>query len=441
VRLVICGAGGRDFHDFNVLYRDDPTTEVVAFTAAQIPGIDDRCYPASLAGPRYPDGIPIRPEADLEAIVADHDVDEVAFCYSDVAHVDVMHLASRVLATGAGFRLHAPRRTMLTSRVPVVAVVAGRTGSGKSPTSRRVAHLLRGAGLRPVLVRHPMPYGDLASMAVQRFATRDDIDAADPTIEEREEYEAPVREGFVMWAGVDYAAILRGAEAEADVLVWDGGNNDLPFFRPDLTICVVDALRAGDELTHHPGEANLLMADVVVVNKIDAAEPAAVDEVMTHVAERNPSAVVVRAASPVALTDGPPLAGRRVLVVEDGPTITHGGMPHGAGLTAAVAAGADHVVDPRPYAVGSIASTYARHPHVGPVLPAMGYGPEQRADLEATIAATGCDVVVSGTPVDLTRVVAVTPPVRRATYELAELGTPALGELLAPVVDRARSTG
>nr|WP_249420630.1 GTP-binding protein [Rhabdothermincola salaria] len=439
--MVIMGAGGRDFHDFNVLYRDDPDVEVVAFTATQIPGIDDRRYPAALAGPRYPHGIPIRPEAELRDIIEREAVDEVAFCYSDVAHVDVMHLASRVLATGAGFRLHGPRRTMLQARVPVVAVCAVRTGSGKSPVSRRVAHLLEAAGLRTVLVRHPMPYGALEQMAVQRFATLADIDAADPTIEEREEYEAPVREGLVMWAGVDYEAILRGAEEEADVIVWDGGNNDLPFVRPDLLVTVVDPLRAGDELAFHPGEANLVMADVVVVNKIDVATPDDVTTVLAHVEAVNPAATVIRAGSPVTLGEGPELAGRRVLVVEDGPTITHGGMPSGAGLVAARAAGATDVVEPRPFAVGSLVDTYARFPHIGPVLPAMGYDVAQRTDLEATIAAARCDVVVSGTPIDLTRVVRVDAPVRRASYELREVGSPELAEVLVPLVARARAVG
>ncbi|HEU5083124.1 MAG TPA: cyclic 2,3-diphosphoglycerate synthase [Acidimicrobiales bacterium] len=434
-RIVIMGAGGRDFHDFNVAFRHDPATEVIAFTAAQIPGIDDRRYPASLAGPAYPDGIPIVPEARLADLIAAERVDEVVFAYSDVAHVEVMHRASIALAAGADFRLLGPAATMLRSTKPVVAVCAVRTGAGKSQTVRRVARILRDAGRRVALVRHPMPYGDLEAMRVQRFATLADIDAADPTVEEREEYEAPVAAGMVMYAGVDYEEILRRAEQEADVIVWDGGNNDFPFFAHDLLITVADPLRPGDELTHHPGEVNLRRADVVVVNKVDAAEPAAVDAVLRNVRDANPGAVVVQAASPVRLDDGPSLAGVRVLVVEDGPTITHGGMPYGAGSVAARAAGAE-VVDPRPHAVGSIADTFERYPDIGPVLPAMGYGADQLADLEATIEATPCDAVVSGTPADLARLVRTAKPVRRVGYELAEIGTPTLADVLAPFTGR-----
>lgn len=434
-RIVIMGAGGRDFHDFNVAFRHDPATEVVAFTAAQIPGIDDRRYPASLAGPAYPDGIPIVPEARLGELVAAEHVDEVVFAYSDVAHVEVMHRASIALAAGADFRLLGPDATMLRSTKPVVAVCAVRTGAGKSQTVRRVARILHDAGRRVALVRHPMPYGDLEAMRVQRFATLADIDAADPTVEEREEYEAPVAAGMVMYAGVDYEEILRRAEQEADVIVWDGGNNDFPFFAHDLLITVADPLRPGHELTHHPGEVNLRRADVVVVNKVDAAEPAAVDAVLRNVHDANPGAVVVQAASPVRLDDGPSLAGVRVLVVEDGPTITHGGMPYGAGTVAARAAGAE-VVDPRPHAVGSIADTFERYPDIGPVLPAMGYGAAQLADLEATIEATPCDAVVSGTPADLARLVRTAKPVRRVGYELEEIGAPTLQDVLAPFAGR-----
>jgi len=429
------GAGGRDFHDFNVVFRDDRSTEVVAFTAAQIPGIDDRRYPASLAGPGYPDGIPIVPESRLTELIATEGVDEVVFAYSDVAHVEVMHRASIVLAAGADFRLLGPDATMLRSTTPVVAVCAVRTGAGKSQTVRRVGRILQDAGLRVALVRHPMPYGDLEAMRVQRFATLADIDAADPTVEEREEYEAPVAAGMVMYAGVDYEEILRRAEREADVIVWDGGNNDFPFFAHDLLITVADPLRPGHELTHHPGEVNLRRADVVVVNKVDAADAEAVEAVVRNVRDANPGAVVVRAASPVHLADGPSLAGARALVVEDGPTITHGGMSYGAGTVAARAAGAD-VVDPRPHAVGTIADTYERYPDIGSALPAMGYGAAQLADLEATIEATPCDVVVSGTPVDLARLVRTTKPVRRVSYELEEVGTPTLADVLAPFARR-----
>lgn len=428
-RVVIMGAGGRDFHDFAQVFRDDPRTHVVAFTAAQIPGIDDRTYPASLAGPRYPHGIPIVPEARLTSLIAEEAVDEVVFAYSDLPHVEVMHRASAVLAAGAGFRLTAPNATMLRSSARVIAVCATRTGCGKSQTVRAIARLLLAEGRRVVAVRHPMPYGDLEAMAVQRFATLADIDASDPTVEEREEYEAIVAEGVVLYAGVDYTAILRAAEAEADVVLWDGGNNDLPFFRPDLMITVADALRPGDGLTHHPGEANLRMADVVVINKVDApgADP---ERVAAEAAGLNPSATVVLTASPVTLDDGPSLAGARVLVIEDGPTITHGGMPYGAGTAAARAAGVGELVDPRSAAVGSIAETYARYPHIGAVLPAMGYGPAQLADLEATIAAVDCDAVVIGTPMDLGRLLEISQPVRRVTYASAEAGSPTLAEVV-----------
>jgi predicted GTPase len=441
---VIMGAGGRDFHVFQTRYRDDPTTRVVAFTAAQIPGIDDRVYPTSLAGPAYPDGIPIRPEDELERLLADHGVDEVVLAYSDLAHTEVMHQASRVLAAGADFVLAGPRSTMLTSRRPVVAVCAVRTGCGKSQTTRRVGRLLLDRGLRVALIRHPMPYGDLESMRVQRFASLGDIDASDPTIEEREEYEEPVRLGMVMYAGVDYAAILAAAEDEADVIVWDGGNNDFPFVEPDVMITVVDPLRPGHEVGYHPGEMNLRMADVVVVNKVDAARPDDVAAVVANVERIAPRATIVLAASPVTL-DGPDgqastpeetLAGKRVLVVEDGPTITHGDMPFGAGTVAARQAGATAFVDPRDVAVGSLRDTYATYPGIGPVLPAMGYGTAQLRDLEATIRAAAADVVVAGTPIDLARLVQVDTPIRRARYELRDLDHPTLEGALAPWLAR-----
>jgi predicted GTPase len=429
------GAGGRDFHDFAMVARDDPAMEVVAFTAAQIPGIDDRRFPPSLAGPRYPHGIPIVAESELEALVAAEGVDEVILAYSDLSHDDVMHRASSVLAAGADFRLLGTASTWLRSTVRVVAVCATRTGCGKSQTVRAVVEHLRARGRHPVVVRHPMPYGDLEAMVVQRFATLADIDAAEPTVEEREEYEAVVAMGAVMYAGVDYRAILTAAEAEADVVVWDGGNNDLPFFRPDLMIVVADALRPGDGRTFHPGEANLRFADVVVINKVDAASSAAVAEAEAVAVALNPSATVVKTASPAILDPGPDLADARVLVVEDGPTITHGGMAFGAATTAVRAAGAS-VVDPRPYAVGTLAETYARYPHIGSVLPAMGYGPEQLADLEATIAATPCDAVVLGTPADLSRLVHISQPVRRVTYRSADTGSPTLGEIVDAAVER-----
>lgn len=429
-RTIIMGAAGRDFHVFNTVFRDAPDTEVVAFTATQIPGVDERTYPASLAGARYPDGIPVRPERELEELVAHHGATEVVHAYSDLSHLEVMHTASRVLATGADLRLIGPNASMLISNVPVVAVCAVRTGCGKSQTSRRIGRLLLDAGLRTVLIRHPMPYGDLERMRVQRFETLDDIDAADPTIEEREEYEAPVAMGMVVYAGVDYAEILAQAEAEADVIIWDGGNNDLPFIRPDLMVTVTDPLRPGHELRYHPGETNLRMADVVVINKIDSAEVADVAQVAANVAQLNPTARIVRARSPITLDDPSSLAGSRVLVVEDGPTITHGGMPFGAGTVAARAAGAGELVDPRPWAVGSIADTYAAYPDIGPVLPAMGYGQQQMAELAATLRAAECDVVVIGTPIDLTRLLDVGHPTRRATYELEEVGEPSLRSVL-----------
>lgn len=437
-RVVIAGAGGRDFHDFNCVFRDDASVEVVSFTATQIPGIDDRVYPAALAGSLYPAGIPIRPEGHLEEIIADESVDEVVFSYSDVSHEHVMHLASRVLAAGAGFRLLPPRLTMLPSPVPVVAVVATRTGAGKSPTSRRIGRLLVDAGLRVALVRHPMPYGDLSAMRVQRFETLADIDASDPTIEEREEYEEPVRQGMLVFAGVDYAAIRDAAAAEADVIVWDGGNNDTPFLDPTLTVCVLDPLRPADGRRFHPGETNLVMADVLVVNKIDAASAAAVDTVLGDAAAVNPDARVIRARSPVTLDPGPDLAGARVLVIEDGPTVTHGGMGFGAGTVAARAAGVETIVDPRPWAVGSIAETFERHRHLGPVLPAMGYGESQIAELSETVRAVDCDVVVTGTPMDLSRLIELGHPSRHARYRVAEVGRPDFAEVLAPWIERWR---
>jgi predicted GTPase len=431
-RVVIMGAGGRDFHDFNVVFRDDPERVVVAFTAAQIPGIADRTYPPSLAGPRYPNGIPIVPEHDLAALLRREPVDEVVLAYSDLPHEEVMHRASIALAAGADFTLLGPRATMLECPKPVVAVCATRTGAGKSQTSRRIGQLLLDAGLRVALVRHPMPYGDLEPMRVQRFATLAEIDAAHPSLEEREEYERPVELGMVMYAGVDYAAIIERAAAEADVVVWDGGNNDFPFVRPDLLVVVTDPLRAGDELRSHPGETCLRMADVLLVNKVDAATPDAVRGLLATFAAVNPRATVIRAASPVTLGPGPDLHGRRVLVIEDGPSITHGGLPFGAGTVAARAHGAGTIVDPRPWAVGSIADTFTRYPSVGAALPAMGYSPAQLDELAATIRSVDCDVVVTGTPIDLGRLLDVGHPLRHATYELREIGRPDLTDVLRP---------
>jgi predicted GTPase len=433
-KVIVMGAGGRDFHNFNVVFREDADAHVVAFTAAQIPGIDERVYPASLAGPLYPEGIPIVAEERLAELIREEAVDEVVFAYSDLAHEDVMHKASVALAAGADFRLLGPRATMLLATKPVVAVTAVRTGCGKSQTTRRVARLLRDAGLRVALVRHPMPYGDLEAMRVQRFATLEEIDASHPTLEEREEYELPVRLGMTVWAGVDYGAILAGAEAESDVILWDGGNNDFPFFAPDVSIVVVDPLRPGHELAYHPGETNLRLADAVVVNKIDAAPLEAIEHVLHDVRLANPTAQIVLARSPVTLEEGPDLAGKRVLVVEDGPTLTHGGMGFGAGTVAAREAGAAELVDPRPFASGSIAELYVRYPHLGPVLPAMGYSDRQLAELAATIDACECDVVVTGTPIDLSRLIASRHPFRHASYELEEAGGTPLSQVIQPVL-------
>ena len=438
-KVLIMGAGGRDFHDFNVVFRDAPDTEVVAFTATQIPGIAGRVYPASLAGPRYPQGIPIRPEEELTELVRAHGIDEVILAYSDLEHERVMHKASIALAAGADFRLLGPRATMLASSKPVVAVCAVRTGCGKSQTSRKVGRTLLDAGLRVALVRHPMPYGDLEAMRVQRFATLEEIDASSPTVEEREEYEEPVRLGMVMYAGVDYEAILRRAEEEADVVVWDGGNNDFPFYEPDLLIVVADPLRAGHELHYHPGETNLRMADVVVINKVDSAAAHDVEAVVRNVQDANPLATIVFADSPPVLDPGPDLRGRAVLVIDDGPTLTHGEMPFGAGLVAARRAGAARVVDPRPYAVGSLRDVFAKWPQVTNVLPAMGYSPEQLRELEETINAVDCDVVVTGTPIDLGRLIDSRHPIRHVRYELEELGTPTIADVLAPLMARAAS--
>ncbi len=436
-RVVIMGAGGRDFHNFNTVFRNDKSIRVVAFTAAQIPGIEDRTYPASLAGPLYPSGIPIVAEEQLPDLIATQEVDEVVLAYSDLSHVEVMHKASQVLSAGSDFRLIGPKASMLRSSKPVVAVCAVRTGCGKSQTTRRVGQILLDAGLRVAQVRHPMPYGDLERMRVQRFASVPDIDATHPTVEEREEYEAPVQMGVVVYAGVDYLDILRQAEQEADVVVWDGGNNDFPFYVPDLLITVVDPLRPGHELSYHPGETSLRMADLVVINKIDSAQPLAVEQVTANVRAVNPRAAIVSATSPVTLEPGPSLAGQRALVVEDGPTVTHGGMPFGAGTVAAHQAGAT-VVDPRQYAVGSIATTYARYPGIGAVLPAMGYGDGQLAELGATVRAADCDVVIIGTPMDLGRLVDLGHPTRRVTYTLEETGTPTLADLLAPQMAKWR---
>jgi predicted GTPase len=426
-RVVILGAAGRDFHNFNLVYRDDPRVEVVAFTAAQIPEIAGRRYPPSLAGPRYRRGIPIVQEDELEGVCAAHGVDQVVFAYSDVPHAHVMHLASRALAAGADFVLLGPDRTMLKAAVPVLAVSAVRTGSGKSQTARWISGRLRGRGLRVAVVRHPMAYGDLARAAVQRFADRGDLAASRCTVEEREEYEPHLAAGNVVYAGVDYARIVAAAQAEADVILWDGGNNDFPFVRPDLHVVLVDALRAGQETTHHPGEAVLRMADVIVVAKADAAAPDDARRVADAARQANPRAVIVRGASPIRLEDPEAVRGKRVLVVEDGPTTTHGGMPYGAGYVAAIQAGAATIVHPHPYAAPEIAALYAEYPHLGPVVPAMGYSPAQLAALARSINAAPADVVVAGTPIDLAALAPLDKPVVRARYEFAEIETPGLG--------------
>jgi predicted GTPase len=432
-RVVILGAAGRDFHNFNVAYRDDPGVRVVAFTAAQIPSIAGRRYPPELAGPHYPGGIPIHPEADLERLIREEGVQEVVFAYSDVSHEHVMHLASRAVAAGADFTLLGGLRTMLASRRPVVAVCAVRTGCGKGAATRKVVEILRARSRRPVVVRHPMPYGDLAAQRVQRFAALADLDRAACTIEEREEYEPHLERGTVVYAGVDYAAILAAAEAEADVLVWDGGNNDLPFFAPAFLICLVDPHRPGHETTYFPGEANLLLADVVVVAKEDTARPEHIAAVKAAARRANPRAVLIEAASPITVPDEGAIRGRRVLIVEDGPTLTHGGMPYGAGELAAERFGAAEVVDPRPYAVGSLRETLRAYPQITRVLPAMGYGRDQVRELEATIRLTPCDTVILGTPVDLRRVMTIDRPVARIRYDLMEIGRPTLEDALPPL--------
>ncbi|MCL4802881.1 MAG: cyclic 2,3-diphosphoglycerate synthase [Anaerolineae bacterium] len=432
VRTIIAGAAGRDFHDFNTVFRQSEDYNVVAFTATQIPNIEGRMYPAALSGPLYPNGIPIHAESELPALIREYDVDEVVFSYSDVSHEYVMHLASRVLAAGAGFRFISPNATMLRSTKPIIAVCAVRTGSGKSQTSRRVLDILKNdlGYKRVVAIRHPMPYGDLAAQAVQRFASYADMDRAQCTIEEREEYEPYVERGAVIFAGVDYEAILRKAEEEADIIIWDGGNNDLPFYKPDYHIVVVDPLRPGHELRYHPGEANLRRADALVINKIDTADSAGVNAVLKTVREVNPTAAVVRAASPLFVDDPAAIRGKRVLVVEDGPTLTHGEMAYGAGVVAAQQFGAAEIVDPRPYAVRTIADTYRKYPGTGQVLPAMGYGRDQMADLEETINVTPVDMVIIATPIDLGRLVDIDRPNQRVRYELQELGQPTLADLL-----------
>ena len=436
-QIVIAGAAGRDFHDFNSLFRDNRAYNVVAFTATQIPNIEGRRYPPALSGELYPDGIPIFPEDELETLIAEKKINQVVFSYSDVSHEHVMHVASRVLAAGADFRLLGPERMMLKAERPVVSVNAVRTGSGKSQTSRYVVRRLREMGYeRVVAVRHPMPYGDLAAQAVQRFAAYDDLVEQNCTIEEREEYEPYVEMGAVVYAGVDYHAILKEAEKEADVIVWDGGNNDLPFFRPDVHIVVADPHRPGHELRYHPGETNLRRADVIIINKVDTADNDGVIAVQENVRRVNPHATIVKAASPFFVEDAEAIRGRRVLVVEDGPTLTHGEMAYGAGYMAARYFGAAEIVDPSPYAVGSLVETYEHYPNAAGILPAMGYGVEQIADLEATIDKAPADLVLIATPIDLGRLIDVDKPAQRVRYELQVIGRPTLDELLNRALER-----
>lgn len=429
-KVIIMGAAGRDFHNFNVYFRDNESSEVVAFTATQIPGIEKRIYPPNLAGSKYPQGIPIVPEEELPELIRKYDVEEVVFAYSDVSHEYVMHKASLVLSCGADFRLMGPCKTMLKARVPVVSICAVRTGSGKSQTSRKVAILLKKMGFRVAVIRHPMPYGDLSKQIWQRFASYEDLDKHRCTIEEREEYEPHIANGILVFSGVDYERILREAEKEADLIVWDGGNNDVPFYFSDLHIVIVDPHRPGHELAYYPGEANLRMADVVIINKVDTASPEGIETVRKNIKTVNPHASVIEASSPISVDNPDLIKGKRVLVVEDGPTLTHGNMAYGAGVIVAKKLGAGEIVDPRPYAVGSIVETFKKYSHLGDLLPAIGYGEEQIKELEKTINNTPCDLVVIGTPIDLRRVLTINKPAVRAKYDLEELSSPTLEDTL-----------
>ncbi len=435
-RVLILGAAGRDFHDFNTYFRNKPDAHVVGFTATQIPNISGRVYPAEIAGPQYPEGIPILPEGELEAIIAREFIDLCVFSYSDVSHNYVMHLASRALAAGSGFALLGPRRTMLDSRLPVISVCAVRTGSGKSQTTRFVVERLRSSGRKPVVVRHPMPYGDLLSQRVQRFESYDDLERHKVTIEEREEYEPHLRRGTIVYAGVDYEAILRRAEEDGDVILWDGGNNDLPFYRPSLHIVVADPHRPGHELAYHPGEANLRMAHVVIINKTGTAAPEDVRTVRSNIAAANPKARVLIGRSPLTVDRPELLKDRRVLAVEDGPSLTHGELKYGAASVAAREHGAAELVDPRPFAVGSIVATFEKYSSTGPVLPAMGYGARQIRELAETIRRSDAEVVAVGTPVDLARLIEIDRPIVRVTYELALDEPEALDTLLQAALER-----
>lgn len=442
--VIIIGAAGRDFHNFNTVFRDNDHYRVVAFTAAQIPDIEGRKYPAELAGPRYPDGIPIHPEEDLPQLIHELDVDDCVFAYSDVPYQHVMNISARINATGANFILLGPGATMLKSRKPVIAVCATRTGCGKSQTSRKIIEYLMAKGLRVVAIRHPMPYGNLVAQKIQRFATLADLEKHNCTIEEMEEYEPHVIRGNVVYAGVDYEAILREAERDSqgcDVILWDGGNNDFSFYKPDLQITVTDPHRPGDELSYYPGEVNLRLADVVIINKIDTAPPEGIQTVRESIRQVNPDAQVIEGASPIRVDDPDIIRGHRVLVIEDGPTLTHGEMKIGAGIIAAQKYGARQIVDPRPFTVGKLTETFRSYPEIGPLLPAMGYGQQQVKDLEATIAKTDCEAVVIGTPIDLNRVVKIDKPNTRVYYDLQEIGSPNLEEILRTFIQKHNLEG
>jgi predicted GTPase len=439
IKVIIMGAAGRDFHNFNVHFRNNNFYEVVAFTATQIPGIERRVYPKALAGPNYANGIPILPEEELPRLIKENSVDKIIFAYSDVSHEYVMHKASIALASGADFCLMGPKTTMLKARVPVVSVGAVRTGSGKSQTSRQVAKILKAKGLRVAVIRHPMPYGDLSKQVWQRFASYEDLDKYECTIEEREEYEPHIDNGIIVYAGVDYERILREAEKEANVIVWDGGNNDLPFYRPDLHIVVADPHRPGHEITYHPGEANLRMANVVIINKVDTADPDNVKLVKQNIKRVNPNATILEASSPITVDKPELIRGKRVLVIEDGPTLTHGNMPYGAATIVAKNFAAMEIVDPKPYAVGSIKETFEKYANLGPILPAVGYGEKQVAELKETIDRTPCDVVVIGTPIDLRRVLTINKPTVRVKYELHVLGPISLEEILTEFIKRSKN--
>ena len=434
IKTIIMGAAGRDFHNFNVVYRQNEQYEVVAFTATQIPDIEGRNYPPALAGALYPEGIPIYDENELERLIQEHHVEEVVFSYSDISYDYVMHIASRVLALGAHFKLLGGEQTMIRSAKPVVSVCAVRTGCGKSQTTRKVAAVLKAAGKKVAAIRHPMPYGDLAKQDVQRFATLEDLQKHDCTIEEMEEYEPHINQGTVVFAGADYEAIAREAEKEADIILWDGGNNDMPFYKPDLAIVVTDPHRPGHELAYFPGETNLIMADVVVINKVDTADPQGVETVRNNIKTVNPGAVIIEGASPITVEDSDLITGKKVLVVEDGPTLTHGEMKIGAGMVAAEKFGASEMVDPRSYLIGKLKETFEHYPDIGTLLPAMGYGDEQIQDLEATINNTECDLVIIGTPIDLRRIIDIKHPSVRVTYDLEETSTPTVADVLQPLL-------